>query len=437
MPGITQVLVIDDKPDEMTSLVVALNDAGISCRGILYSGQEVPNMPCPHVRIIFMDVNLLNSTLQSDLHNNFSSVGDLLKQITPKGPYLLVLWTFHPNRADELERFLNERLTDARKPFGVIPLDKAEFISGRDEGKIGKLTEKVKSLTQDPPALAVLLDWEEKALAATAEAVAAITMIGNAAKTGQEQQRDIPDLLTRMAADVAGPGNFRENPFRAVNEVLVPIVADLITSESSKNQDTSLWEQIIEQTGTSPNITDRQSAELNRAIHIDQSIRNTAETNPDPGTVLLVEPQQFIELLGNLTDLTQNKLAYDQFRLKQTAVDRQEYRWTLIQTQALCDHAWSNPSFMPFHLGMEYEPEKVRGNSKPAYLWMSPPFLENEQIKCLAVNARFPVSLSQGTIRQLKPLYRLRAQALTELLYRMHTHGSRPGIITITEGPKK
>ena len=436
MPGITQVLVIDDKNEELTSLVAALNDAGISCRGILYSGQEVPNIPCPHVRVIFMDVNLLNSTIQSDFHNNFTVIGHLLEQITPKGPYLLVLWTVNANRAGEVEQFLNERMTDARKPFRVIPLNKSEFMTEGKVNKIKELTREVSLLTQDPPALAVLLDWEERALAATADAVAAITMIGDSAKTGQEQQRDIPELLTRMAADVAGAKNFQENPFRAVNEVLVPIVADLITSGGSKNQDTSLWKQVIEQAGISPKITSRQAAELNRAIHIDQSIPEKPEANPEPGMVLLVEPQQFDELLGNLTSLNKEELAEELvLRHDDNAAKPCEYRWALTQTQAPCDHAQSKPGFVPFHLGMEYKlVKKIKSRGYPPFLWMSPPFLEDEQIKRLAVNARFPVSLSPESIQQLKPLYRLRAQPLVELLYRIHAHGSRPGIITITPG---
>lgn len=433
MPGITQVLVIDDQYQELTGMVTALNNAGISCRGILYDGREAPNMPCPHVRVIFMDVNLLNSAPQSGLHNNFGSIGDLLRQIDPKGPYLLVLWTVNADQADQLEKFL-ERMTDARKPFRVIALDKTEFMSNGEVNKIGELAEKVKSLTQSSPALTALFDWEGRALAATAEAIAAITMTGDAAKTGQEQQRDIPNLLTRIAIDAGGAANFRESPCQAVTEVLVPILADLITAAGNENRSAGLWKQVFDQADAPYRITQRQAAEINRAIHIDQSIPERAEANPGPGTVMLVAPQQFDDLLGNLTAVAQKKLAYQQFRLKQTAADNGEYRWTLIQTQALCDHAQSNPGFIPFHLGMEYEPEKARSDSYTAYLWTSPPFLENEQIKRLAVNARFPVSLSRETIRQLKPLYRLRAQPLTELLYRMHAHGARPGVITITPG---
>ncbi len=66
---------------------------------------------------------------------DFSVIGALLEEaIRPSGPYLMVLWTIHPDQAPALRTFLGERLRDVAKRVNVLPLGKAEHLDG--DGKV-------------------------------------------------------------------------------------------------------------------------------------------------------------------------------------------------------------------------------------------------------------------------------------------------------------
>lgn len=427
MFGITQVLAFDDKAEDLNNLVTALGKAGISCRGIRWDGQEIPGLECPHARIIFMDVHLLPNPIQSRLHDNFSAIADLLDKVQPQGPYLLVLWTINDEKATELETFLHQRLEGTTKPFMVIPLPKTRFMTKGVIDRLDELTDSIKDLTLNSPAMTVLLDWEEKALAAVADTISSITLVGDKEKSSQQQQAELPRLLTQISAEATSKTVAHHHPFRAINEALAPVLSDRISAQAPSNQNTEVWNQVFTDPGNQTKITQQQAAKLHRAIHIDLNI----PTSPEPGTVFEVNNLVFATLLGQLTHLPQSKLAYDEFKCKKTAAQNQDYRWVLVQTQAPCDYAQNNAGFTPFHLGIEYQTKNIKNDSHSAYLWLSPPFTADSQIKRIAVNARFPVSLSSKDIREITPIYRIRTQLLAELLHRIHTHGSRPGVINI------
>ena len=49
---------------------------------------------------------------------------------------------------------------------------------------------------------------------------------------------------------------------------------------------------------------------------------------------------------------------------------------------------------------------------------------------CLRVNAGCPLALPSSSLQDITPLYRLREQILNDLVYHVHTHGARPGMIS-------
>ena len=53
------------------------------------------------------------------------------------------------------------------------------------------------------------------------------------------------------------------------------------------------------------------------------------------------------------------------------------------------------------------------------------------------MNAGFQVSLSPTAKVVEKPIFRLREQLLNELIYRLHSHGARPGFISFRGAKKK
>ena len=158
MQSITKVVAFDDDSTALESLVTGLNRAGIASIGVQFKDdhEAMGIVPTPYVRTVFMDVNLL-AIPQFDDTQNVAAIAALLETIAPAGPYLLVLWTVTPSAVEKVRDYLDERLIVAAKPFDVVPLAKASYIS-----RTGELTDRdglieaVKGLIDTTPSLATL-----------------------------------------------------------------------------------------------------------------------------------------------------------------------------------------------------------------------------------------------------------------------------------------
>ena len=301
MFGITRIVAVDNESKHLDALVTGLNRSGFACLGVEYpmAATTTNIMPCPYIRVAFMDINLLGST-QSDSLQNFSAILDLLRQISPKGPYLLVLWTKTPGDCQGVREFLEERLNDTAKPSDVVPFDKAAY--GISEGAVpdfSRLIQDIKGLTERVPALAVLTEWEEKVWSAAAETLSSITMLGSADKTGGAQQDDITTkLICAMAVEAVGQQNVAANPFRAVNEALLPVLADHVAASEVDNASANLWHQVVNNGNVGQSINDQEAALLNRVFHIASDIG--ANQGAERGAVIPL-PRT---MLGNLFEDT-------------------------------------------------------------------------------------------------------------------------------------
>ena len=428
MLGITRIIAFDDKQEDLDALVGALNGAGAACIGFRYTGQldQMNIRPCPYVRVVFMDVNLLGGTATDDYTSHFSNIGELLRRVAPKGPYLLVLWTRLDHLHKMLRDFLDQRLEDTPRPFDVIPLPKEKYIDAsgvvRDSGK---LEGAIAQLKGHRPVLAALFDWEETACSAAGDTLSSVAMLGNQSKTSTEQKRDMPRLVDKMAIEAVGSKNVASNRFRAVNEAFLPILSDHVSA--SQVQDSSPWKEGFSQTDGDPTISGPEAARLNWVFHIAQDIG--ADGGAERGAVVplhLALPERgFKETFG----IEQDQAADEQFRCKNFEESSQNSTWILVQVQAACDYAQKQPGPLPFYLGLEFRAEDKQSGNPPAAVWTSPPFEINNEARLLRVNCRFQVSLTVDQVKTIHPVYRLREPLLADLLHRAHTYGVRPGFI--------
>ena len=436
MFGITRIVAFDDNADDLSALVQGLSRIGASCLGVKFNGnvELVSNMPCPHVRVVFMDLNLIPLTPAGyEPSQSFSTVSTLLKKIDPKGPYILVLWTIHNDQSKKLEEYLNTRMKETVKPFQVIPLDKDEFLTPGEEPDVEKLADHIRKLTERLPALNALSQWEEKAFIAAADTVTSIAITPNASQTSSEQQESVPLLLTRIAIDVAGQENINVSPSRAINRVLVPVLADHVIA-STINSNDDLWRSIFDQVKQPPVIKPRQMAQLNQALHVDLPSGNST-TGLEPGAVIRLPNKILDSLLKPLTSAMTEDTAKAHFHCRN--YNEENPAWILVQTQASCDYAQNKTGFVPFYLGLEVSKEDIKSKERPPQaLWQSPPFAKDGNARILLVSSLFPISLTKEAVQDTTAEYRIREQLLNDLLHRIHTHGSRPGVITIKEKGK-
>ena len=429
-----RVIAIDDKEEELHALIYALHRARIACVGIHFSGDmdHTGIARGPEARVVFIDLNLINSPPSPDMGRNFAIIGSILNDIAPKGPYLLVLWTNYQESAAGLSEYLNERLTDAAKPYKVLPLPKDGYIDPNGNSiKSWELAEQIRALINESPELAILTGWEETVLSAAAKTLSSITLLHNEAKNGTEQQRDIPRLITRIARESVGRENVEYNPFRALNEALLPILSDHISSSILEEIDRETWNQMISGQQNKTPISDNEAAQLNWIFHFAQDIGE--DGGAERGAVIPLSRDLSGKRFSEIFGLSEKEAAEQQFHCTNIDEKNNHAIWVLIQTQPVCDYAQRKPGPLPFHLGIQTKYIARRRGTLPAAIWESPSFDLKGEITQLRVNARFQMPLAFPAAQRVAPLYRMREQLLTHLLHHIHSHGNRPGIISFRE----
>lgn len=424
-----RVLAIDDDQNHLEGLARALNQYGVACLQFHFTGDTTNIKPCPHARVIFVDLHLGKGPV-SDHSRDFGIIGGFIEEtVRPSGPYFIVLWTMYPDKADALQRNLEERLKGVAKPFAVLPLDKSKHLDNDGKVKsVKKLVETIAAIARKQPQIAALLNWEDRVLGAAADTVSSILILAGPATEAERREEKVGRLLARLAVEAVGKEHVEQDRFRAVNEALLPILADRISALRSADDANEAWKEAFSEADLGRSLSPDEAAKLNRFVHIEASIQGNS--GPERGAVVPLPQSLSGDQFKGMFGLTQETVAKKQFGCKNFLRGNELFQWVLVQSQAACDYAQRQPGPLPFYLGLDIDLSNMSRDKPPAALWTSPPFEINERMRVLRVSARFQVSLSVQLVETNSPLYRLRDQLLTDLIHHVHTYGARPGMIS-------
>ena len=425
-----RIIAIDDEQEDLDGLVKGLNQMGLACLSLHFTGDTESIRSSPHVRVIFADLHLNEGSVGSDNSQHFSLIGGLIQNtIKPSGPYVLILWTKYSDEADSLRRFLDERLEATPGPLAVKAIDKMHHIEQNGNIRSSeKLVAEITGLLDKEPQIAALLDWEERVLDATSDTVSSIFDLA----AGQNQGEDVGRLLARLAVEAVGKHHVEPDRFHAVNEALLPVLTDRIAAMRSTDDSDCIWKSAFKSSDTESTLSLEKAAKLNRLVHIASPMET--EDGTRRGAVIALPHSLSGSAFEHEFNLKQEDEVSKQFFCKKFTEGDEKFRWVLVQCQADCDYAQNQPGPLPYYLGLEL-PVAVamkRGNP-PAALWASPPFESDGTIRSLHVSARFQVSLPAEDVKDEKPLYRLREQLLNNLIYQIHAYGARPGMLSFRE----
>ncbi len=426
MLGSPRIVAIDDQKEHLAGLANCLNQNGFACLQIPFKGELTGIKPCPDVRVIFADLQLVPGP-RSDHLVDFTGIGGLLATIKPIGPYFIFLWTQHPEQASGLLAYLNERLgTGVTKPYDVRPLSKSRHMD--QDGNISdeKLMEEIVDITRGLPQVGALFDWEGRVLRAAGRTVSSVLDLASTGETEERSDR-LGGILGRLGVEAVGRNHVEGDRFKAVNDALLPILADRISKTGVNETDDELWRAALSIPDPRESLPVEDAARLNRLVHI-----------ADPGNTSSAARGAVVPLpdsrRANFQDqfgITETEAAGKYFRCKDFDPGRSRFRWVLVQCQAACDYAQSNSGSVPFYLGLDFpEAHRPTGGKMPQSIWRGPAFEFGGEIRRLRVNAGFPVALAGTELQPIEPLYRLREHILNDLVYHLHSHGARPGMMS-------
>lgn len=423
-----RVIAVDDELEHLEILIDAFRGNGWYCHPIHFSQETLEVVPeCRHVRIIFTDLHLVAGNPTDNHNQNFNSIAVLIDQLKPAGPYLIILWSRYSDEATNLNEYLNDRLNNLPKPLRIECIDKEEFIRKGQLENSNKLVNRVKQIFEDQPEISALLNWERKVAGAAGETVSSILDLAR----GHDNLNDtVSTLLFEMAVGAVGLDHVNGGKFRAVNEALLPILADRIANLRSE-EDSKVWNSAFQVKNSSEKLTANQIAELNQLLHIDLSLEPKTYAC-EPGIVIKLPPQYSGKFFRKRIDLEMQEAATKQFSHKGIEPNAGvNFQWVLVYAPAACDHAQIGPGLLPYYLGLLLTEDMSKPGSSKKAVWKSPCFRLDHYNYFLHVNSRFQISLAERIAKKQLPIFRLREQLLNQLIYHIHSYSARPGIIEI------
>jgi hypothetical protein len=322
------------------------------------------------------------------------------------------------------------------KPLAVVAIDKAQYLD-LPKGTVKDPTALVKaieSIIRGQPQLAALLSWEERVLDAAADTAAAILGLTSTARSAEGRAKELNRLLARLAVEAVGEGHVEEDRFGAVNEALLPILADRIAFLRPSGADAAIWNEAFDANTAKAALSLDEAARLNRMLHVDESDGSMASAR---GSVSALPPEARGEGFKAIFGLDESTAASEEFACNGFDPQGEEFRWMFVQTQAACDFAQRQTGTIPYLLALEMPCKNISKEKAPAAVWRSPPLHLRNGSRCLHVNNRFRYQLSPGSAAAVKASYRMREQLLSELLHLSHSQGGRPGSIAFWEKKAK
>ncbi|MEN0654069.1 MULTISPECIES: hypothetical protein [Hyphobacterium] len=437
VPG--RFIVIDNTKAHLDALSDVFVSLRSPCRPILFDPSEDIEVGCfEGARAIFCDVHLLAGIAGTTDEMLFANIIAVLARGVPRAgmPYVLCLWTRHEDKRDAFVAYLERSISEENRhaiPLMVIALPKTDFMRDLRTGEVrdpSALKEAVKEKLTESPQLTAILEWESSVHLALNAMLNTLTNTARTLEPGKSLPEALDVLLSHLAVGAAGRPRALENPQSAISAALAPILADRISH--AQRAASPVWRSAITKIPAIQNLQPLHAATILTMVHV------AIEPGPSPlewGGVHL-PPEKYIA-----TSFRRNHgCAYGDF-IKSltftdgTAPDGSSLR--LIRVGAACDYAQKNQGPVPMALALEIPIENLTKNKKKdiksrGYLWISPPFKNHSGTGVFLVsNLRYLHYFSTTVARKYKALYRLREPLLMELISRISTYISRPGILNI------
>jgi hypothetical protein len=417
---VSRVIAIDDESNYLEQLCGALHEIGIPCVPISYPDR----MPIEEarwlqgVRVAFCDLHLLRGA-KPEL--NYPVIGSILERMVRPGgsPLLLILWTAYPEDADALRKYLAERHAN-HQPAALVALDKKEFVGEAARNLPGAIREKLNAA----PQLRALYEWEDDVATAANDCVGALMAL--ATKAGGGLAESLDQLLSALAQAATGKQLAADNPGGALQEVLVPLLADRLTYLPEDGERLKRWKEAMPSAVAKKPCKLGGVAEINTALNVVHGT-GLGLTGRERGAVISIDCLTlFLYRFG-----ASREEVFQKFALP----DSPQHRWVAIQVEPACDFAQQKSACLPFVLALEVPSgSKIleQGKGRPDSLWVSPIFLSETKAEVrLVANVRYVSMISTKKAKSQAGLYRLREPLINELAFHKSRHESRPGIVSL------
>lgn len=412
LPDNGKVVIIDDKIEDVIELISGLSSEKVPF--VYYKdelGEDLPNEPLNNVRLIFLDLLLIDDN-KPPVKTVISTLISRLKRIIPKnnGPYILIYFSSTRKIYGEaFERELNKKALKNYKPILSLNISKPTNLE-KVKLELHKKFERFKSFK-------AFLLLESVVNRATSNAVNNFTSI--IASEDLNFDKNLKDILYQTGEARVGKEIFTElsNGNKIKNSLLTlsSTIADNFDSainELDFNEIT--FEQVLKK-----DTSEEAKAKVNSRLHIFKNINSPIKS----GTIF------------KITNNSVLKSIIDAFKEKHSIENNAKPQLVLIDITPVCDYSQDKDYMRAvFAILIETANYKLKkGEKSQTFFGFSPLLFLYNKTQRLILDYRHITSFTKAEFEKLKlrPLCKLGSEITIEFQANASKHIIRPGIISV------
>ena len=434
-------VIVDDDRTELQLLTDALQKMGAPCLPLHYDqALGIDESKLGGVRLLFLDLHLTTGAQTNDPASAAAIIAAMLEGgiTTVSGPYVIILWTKHETQRQAFDDYLMKNLDPSKRPFAILSLDKTSYLVG---GSGEQLIADIARVVETDPRLRALFNWEREVLKAAGCTLSEVgSLVSDVDRNAPRFSEQLDEILSLLAREAVGTKNAANDPFSAVNSVLLPMMSDRIANQRTTPDTDDIWNAAVTKMETASEPDLEVAAKLNTMLHVsfpDGEKMNSATW----GALSLIPLEGIDEFISERFDLDHKGLLSGPFCVERKP-DRRKCRLALLRIGASCDYAQNRRGPIPFVLGAIIPAAASRRAALPKADVTTPPILIEgfDGPVMVAFNTHFQISMVPNETEGFEPVCRLREQLLMQITSHGASNATRPAIVRFapsTAAPKE
>lgn len=446
-----RIAIIDDKIEQAEPLMQVLSKNQMPY--VFYKGNDLNYLPekdnrYNDIRILFLDINLLNDTAKPDEKQTKSVLYNVLKRvISPDNfPYSIIYWSRHQDEHSNLVVDLFENELKDRKPICMQGFVKSDFFPNFStelvENEINILDE-LQTIIDSEPAYSYVLNWENR-LHLSADNT--LQDVFSSYHSFNDWKNNANFILSKLGNAYLGKHFDNSSDEKKIKSSLISFSSVFRDSLEHSIHNSTIKTDKLEYSFDEINSSLKT---INEKLNISRDSSSLSESG---NVVILKEKEQlFKDLLNKVVSffgfknrIKLEKPDINEFVLKKEASKEQKRIKNEIKTKWLkiglivtpvCDFAQNNKYFDRIVNGLlipiEYK-EYIEDKSEAVYL-LPISIQENDIDYLLVLNFRYFETYNLAKNNTVKFLFRVRQELLAEIQSKLARHINRQGILFLDE----
>lgn len=421
-----RIAIVDDSIEQVQPLFKVLSKNQIPY--VFYKGNDISYLPEENsryndIRLLFLDINLIDDTATPNTKNVKAVLYSVLKRvISPNNfPYVIIFWSRHQQELSEIVTDLFDNSLSDRKPIAFNFFVKSDFFPsfGTEENvQDVNLLEEIKKIITSNFSYSYLVDWENK-IHKSAEKT--LEDVFSSYHNFSNWSSNADSIVSKLGISYLGKSYESEEPktrikgsFKALNVVFTDTLEKEINDKDVINPQELFLDNSV-------NVSDT-------VYCINKKLLFSEDCNPIfySGTVIIVMPNRYNKDFEEVLDSVLNNK-----QKTSDIISSMKKIW--VNVTPLCDSVQSKIKYNRIVKGLMIDAKFQKNwffNNEAVFV--SPVFnFEGKNYFMILSFKHFFTIKNIGLSKKIRPVLRLRQHLLSEVQSKLARHVNRQGILYI------